>query len=147
MEGMRVLAILGAAVAAVVLFFLLRPGGEDEPDATPTPTTQPATSTARTARTRPPTRATPTATTVRIAVRGGRVVGGIRRLRVARGTRVTLVVGADVTDHVHLHGYDVMRDVAPGAPARLTFRATTPGRFEVELEDAGRQIAEIEVRP
>jgi hypothetical protein len=48
---------------------------------------------------------------------------------------------------VHLHGYDVMVDVAPGKPARLRFKATIPGRFEVELEDRGLHIAELEVRP
>jgi hypothetical protein len=56
-------------------------------------------------------------------------------------------VRADVSDHVHLHGYDVFRDVSPGGPARLRFRATIPGRFEVELEDRKLQIAQIEVRP
>jgi hypothetical protein len=56
-------------------------------------------------------------------------------------------VRADVSDHVHLHGYDIMRDVSPGRPARLRFRATIPGRFEVELEDRRLQIAQLEVRP
>jgi hypothetical protein len=48
---------------------------------------------------------------------------------------------------VHLHGYDVFADVAPGKAARLVFVASIPGRFEVELEDRGLQIADIEVRP
>jgi hypothetical protein len=60
---------------------------------------------------------------------------------------VRLLVRSDVADHVHLHGYDIFRDVAPGAPARLAFRATVPGRFEVELEDRGIQIAELQVTP
>ncbi len=34
-----------------------------------------------------------------------------------------LVVTAEVTDHVHLHGYDLMADVAPGKPARIEFTA------------------------
>jgi hypothetical protein len=38
-----------------------------------------------------------------------------------------------------------MRDVAPGKSARLPFKATIPGRFEVELEDRGVQIADITV--
>jgi hypothetical protein len=84
---------------------------------------------------------------VPITVRGGAPVGGIRRVTVARNRNVVLIVRADVSDHVHLHGYDVMRDVGPGAPARLQFRATIPGRFEVELEDAGLQIADITVNP
>ena len=63
------------------------------------------------------------------------------------GEKVAIVVGSDVADHVHLHGYDKFADVAPGKPARLAFVASIPGRFEVELEDRGLQIADIEVRP
>ena len=44
---------------------------------------------------------------------------GFAASRWRRTGRVVLVVRADVADHVHLHGYDVMRDVAPGKPGRL----------------------------
>lgn len=73
--------------------------------------------------------------------------GGIVRETVEKDERVVLVVTSDVADEVHLHGYDVTRDVAPGKPARLPFKATIPGRFEVELEDRGVQIADITVQP
>ncbi len=89
----------------------------------------------------------PAVVTVKIVVNDGRAVGGIVRPRVKKGQKLTLVVTVDVADHVHLHGYDKMVDVAPGRPARLPFTATIPGRFEVELEDSGVQIAEVEVRP
>jgi hypothetical protein len=75
------------------------------------------------------------------------VVSGLHRARLEQGERAVLVVRADVSDHVHLHGYDIMRDVSPGSPARLRFLATIPGRFEVELEDRKLQIAQLEVRP
>ena len=84
---------------------------------------------------------------VRLVVRGGRAVGGLRRVRIEQGRRVVLVVTADIADHVHLHGYDLMADVGPGAPAQIAFRARIPGRFEVELEDRGLPLAELEVRP
>ena len=84
-------------------------------------------------------------TEIRIVVVNGAPKGGIVREKVAKGDRVVLIVRSDVTDHVHLHGYDVMRDVAPGKPARLPFKATIPGRFEVELEDRGVPIADITV--
>jgi heme/copper-type cytochrome/quinol oxidase subunit 2 len=74
-------------------------------------------------------------------------VGGLRTVRVRENQRIRLVVTSDVSDHVHLHGYDLMVDVAPGRPGRLTLRATVPGRFEVELEDRRLQILELEVRP
>jgi hypothetical protein len=60
---------------------------------------------------------------------------------------VALVVRSALTDHVHVHGYDLMADVAPGAPATIRFTADAPGRFEIELEESGLQIAELEVRP
>ena len=141
-----VLGLAGAAIL-IVLFFVLRPGDDDDEEAAPPPPptipTRTGTTTTRTTTTTRP--AGPT--TIRIVVRGGRVVGGLRRARLERGERAVLIVRADVSDHVHLHGYDVMRDVSPGRPARLRFRATIPGRFEVELEDRKLQIAQLEVRP
>jgi hypothetical protein len=137
---MRAFALVAAAaVVAVVLFVALRPGeGESEPAATATTTT------ATTTKPKPkPVRPAATA----IAVRGGKVVGGIAHPKVRRGEIVRLVVRSDVHDHVHVHGYDLMRDVAPGKPARLSFEATVAGRFEIELEEAGLQIAELEVKP
>jgi hypothetical protein len=86
-------------------------------------------------------------TTVRIVFQNGEVVGGLKRTTVDKGTKMALVVTSDIADEVHLHGYDKSTDVAPGSPARLAFVASLPGRFEVELEDRGIQIADIEVRP
>lgn len=142
-----VLGLAGAAIL-VALFLVLRPGDDDDDEAAPPPpptrTTTTGATTTRTTTTRP---RPPGPTVIRIVVRGGRVVGGLRRARVEQGERAVLVVRADVSDHVHLHGYDIMRDVSPGRPARLRFRATIPGRFEVELEDRRLQIAQLEVRP
>ena len=73
--------------------------------------------------------------------------GGIARDSVARGRIVVITVNSDVADEVHLHGYDLTADVAPGAPATIRFTADAPGRFELELEQSGVQIAELEVRP
>jgi hypothetical protein len=147
----KVVLVLAGAAILVALFLVLRPGEDDNdevatPPPPPTETTTGATTTTTTTRTT--TRPAPAGPTpIRIVVRGGRVVGGLERARLDRGERAVLIVRSDVSDHVHLHGYDIMRDVAPGAPARLRFRATIPGRFEVELEDRGLQIAQIEVRP
>jgi hypothetical protein len=143
-----VLGLAGAAIL-VVLFLVLRPGNDDDEVATPPPPpateTETSTTTARTTTTTRPKPSGPTQ--IRIVVRGGRVIGGLRRARLERGERAVLIVRADVSDHVHLHGYDIMRDVSPGRPARLRFKATIPGRFEVELEDRRLQIAQLEVRP
>jgi hypothetical protein len=141
--------VLGLAAAAVLvgLFFALRPDDDDDDQASPPP---PPTGTATAPTTTRQTTTTPRPAgprQIRITFRGGRVIGGLRRARLDRGDRAVLIVRADVADHIHLHGYDIMRDVSPGRPARLPFRATIPGRFEVELEDRRLQIAQIEVRP
>jgi hypothetical protein len=52
-----------------------------------------------------------------------------------------------VADHVHLHGYNIMRDVAPGQPARISFRATIVGTVEAELEDRRVRLATITTQP
>lgn len=144
----KVVLVLAGAAILVALFLVLRPDDETDEAVTPPPppteTTTGTGTTTRTTTTRPkPAGPTP----IRITVRGGRVIGGLERARLDRGEQAVLIVRSDVSDHVHLHGYDIMRDVAPGAPARLRFRATIPGRFEVELEDRGLQIAQVEVRP
>jgi hypothetical protein len=137
------------AVAALVLFgagaLLASCGGDDAEVATTTDT--PTTETTTTETTTTETTTTPPPTTIRIVVENGAPKGGIVRETVDKGDRVVLVVRPDVSDHVHLHGYDIMRDVSPGRTTRLPFKATIPGRFEVELEDRGVQIADITVQP
>jgi len=153
----RIVLLVATAVAAVVLFLVLRPDGEEPtrsattPSATSATTTSGETTTSTATETEtetlPTTTAeTPSAILVRIQARGDGS-GSIRRIAIERGQRVTLVVSADVADHVHVHGYDLMADVAPGAPARISFRASVPGRFEVELENRVIQIAELRVNP
>jgi hypothetical protein len=149
---MNRLLIAGAGIAvAVVLFLVLRPDDDDENASPPPPPPPPTAPTTVSTQPQPPPTVPPpprpTVARVSIVIRGGRPVGGIRRVTVARNRVVLLLVRSDVADHVHLHGYDIMRDVAPGAPARLQFRATRPGRFEVELEDRRLQIALITVNP
>jgi hypothetical protein len=163
--NLRSVALIAASLGLVVsLFIALREDDEEPTAATTTVATTTATTEQTTTTTEPtetttepsPTTTEPPATaapppervvTIRINVVGGRPEGGIRRASVRRGRQVVLIVTADVTDHVHLHGYDLMADVAPGAPAEIRFRATIPGRFEIELEDRRIPIGDLEVRP
>jgi hypothetical protein len=158
----RKVALIAATLGLLLsLFLALRPGDDDEtaPPTTTAAETRPAT----TAEEPPPatteeaeTTTAPTTTapppepafdTVAVRVVGGQPQGGVVRATVEQGREIVLVVRSDVADHVHLHGYDLFADVAPGAPARLRFTADVPGRFEAELEDRGVPIADIQVRP
>ena len=154
----RLALAAGVAVVAVVLFVVLRPGDEDDTEATPaaqTTTGETTTEAAETEADDATTEEAPTATEaenpnesrrIEVVVRGGQPVGGVRRPEIERDQRVVLVVRSDVSDHIHLHGYDLLADVAPGQPGRISFRADTQGRFELELEVRAVLIAELEVR-
>jgi hypothetical protein len=73
--------------------------------------------------------------------------GRIVRATIPHGRIAVLLVEGPVGEEVHLHGYDVSRTITPSGRVRLIFRATIPGRFEVELEDRHVQIADLTVRP
>jgi hypothetical protein len=85
-------------------------------------------------------------TVVSIVVVNGQPQGGIVRQTVSKGDRVVIAVKSDVADEIHLHGYDKSTDVTAGGTARLPFIADLPGRFEVELESRGVQIADLTVQ-
>ncbi len=137
------------------LFFALRPNDEDDDAAATTAaaTTAVATTGASPTTTAAETEPPPPTTTAPPPEPGPQVVdidatsGEIERVTIDEGRRVVLNVTAGVADHVHVHGYDLMGDVAPGRPAKISFRADVPGRFEVELEESGIHIAELQVRP
>lgn len=142
----RWLIAAGGVAVVVALFLVLRPTDEE-----PTSTTSPSPSPTVTASPSPTTTdatptPSPTATldAVEIEVEDGRVEGP-RRITVAQGDRVAIEVKSDVSDHVHVHGYDKLADVGPDRDVIITFRATIPGIFEIELEDRGLLLTELEV--
>jgi hypothetical protein len=48
---------------------------------------------------------------------------------------------------VHLHGYDIAKEVEPGGAVAFDVPADISGIFEAELEDSEEQIARVTVRP
>lgn len=134
-----------AAVLAAAL--IVAACGDDDTTVDATPTTAPAAE----EQTEPETTSTTSTTVVEaeetvveVAVSGGEVRGG-GRTTVPLGETVTVRVTSDVDDHIHLHGYDVLADVRAGETAELVFTADIPGVFEVELEDAGIALLELEI--
>ena len=148
----------GVAVLAVVLFLLLRPDDDSENTAATTPTeqttTDETTSEATTSEETTTEETTSEETTTEPAEQAQRIVvvvenaepvGGVKNYEIQQGQDVVLVVRADVEDEVHLHGYDLAADVAPGHPARISFTANDVGEFEFELEDRAVPIGELVV--
>ena len=140
------------------MFALAGCGGDGKSSAPTTSTVAPVTTTApstTTTRTTTTTKATTTAkttttttagpVTIRVLIKGGKPVGGIQRATVKKGQKVAIVVHSDVADEVHVHGYDLHKDVDPGGTVRIVFPATITGVFEAELEDRKLQIIEFTV--
>ena len=146
----RIGLVVATLVVLVVAFVVLSPGGDDESDQTTTTTAAPPpaqtpTATATTPAPPPPPPA-PTFETIR--VRGGQPVGGVKTITADKGDRVRIqVTSPDTTEEIHLHGYDIARDLKAGGRVRFSFDATIEGIFEIELEHAGTQIGKLVVEP
>jgi FtsP/CotA-like multicopper oxidase with cupredoxin domain len=144
---------VGVVALAVVLFVVLRPDDSEPAAETAAATTTDETTTEETTTEETTTEETTTTNPedelqrVNVVFRNGEVVGGVVDADVDQGARVRLTVRADVEDEVHLHGYDLFADVAPGQPGRITFTADDPGEFEAELEALAMPVAELRVRP
>ena len=144
METRQRLIYLGiAAVIAVVAVIVLAGGGDgDRASSTPTATATPTSEATEPSSVETPT-PTPTATPAPPLLTGGNV----RELEFTEGDTVRFRVRSDKPEEVHVHGYNLMKDVAPGKTVTFSFKATIPGIFEVEFEDSGEQIAELKVEP
>lgn len=84
--------------------------------------------------------------TIDITIENGEVLDDAGPVEVSVGDHVELRVSADVSDEVHVHGYDVLQAVGPDDPATLSFVADVPGQFEAELEKHRQTILELRVR-
>lgn len=140
--------IAASAAVVVVLFVLLRPD-DGTVDASPTPSTPTPTPSPSPTDSESPTPSEspePERTVIDVTYRDGEVQGPTR-FTATQADRVRIIVRADVSDEVHLHGYDLTDDVTPGNPARIDFVANAAGVFEVELEDAGKPLFQLEIVP
>jgi hypothetical protein len=143
----KALIALAALGAVVVLFVVLAGGDDDGGDAGTTTQAQPATGTTSPA-TRTETEPTPAEEPVpRIVVAGGEPRGGVERLSFDSGERVRFVVRSDVADEVHVHGYDISKDVQAGGTVSFSFPAEVEGIYEAELERGHVHLLELVINP
>jgi hypothetical protein len=118
----RIAIVLGAVVVLVVALVIASSGGSDD-------------------------NGTSTSASDVVTVKNARPVGGVQRLRYAKGGRIHFTVRSDTADEIHFHGYDLHQDVRAGGQVTFDTPAKIEGRFVVELEDHKTQIAEVEVDP
>ncbi|MFL5885637.1 MAG: hypothetical protein ACJ77M_11245 [Thermoleophilaceae bacterium] len=82
-----------------------------------------------------------------IEVKGGKPVGGIKKITVNKNDPVRFTVASDVADEIHVHGYDFHKDVKKGGTITFDFPAKIDGTFVIELESRSEQIASLQVEP
>jgi hypothetical protein len=91
-----------------------------------------------------------------LRIANGRLPENMRLIRVKQNDVVKLAWSTDKPMTIHLHGYDIEKEVAPGAVSEMTFTARATGRFTVEPHLAktpsgghahGETLVTIEVYP
>jgi hypothetical protein len=97
------------------------PGAEETPTATPTPTPRP----------QPPLL----------------TAGRVGELEYTEGDTIRFRVRSDAPEEIHVHCYDITRDVPAGRTISVSFKADITGICEVEFHNSGEPIGELRVEP
>ncbi len=67
------------------------------------------------------------------------------------GDTITMIVSADQTEEIHLHGYNFFFDAQPGLQMVKSFPADKEGAFTIEIEGSsltnGTRLGELDVYP
>jgi FtsP/CotA-like multicopper oxidase with cupredoxin domain len=135
---------IAALIAVVAVVIFVTSGGDDEQEATGTAATTTATATpSATEQASGTSTPTPTPEPQPPLLQAGKVA----KLRYSEGDTVQFRVRSDQPEEVHVHGYDIKKDLEAGQTATMSFKATITGIFEVEFEQSGEQIAELRVDP
>lgn len=148
-SGARIGLVLATVVVIVLAFVLASPGGDGEETPTKATTvTGPTTATGAINETAKVPPATPKPTYTKLTVKAGKPVGGVKTITVKKDDRARIEVSSpDTSAEIHLHGYDLSRDLKAGGRVRYVFDANAEGIFEIEVEDTHTQIGKLVVEP
>ncbi len=116
----RVAVLAGAVVVVVAAFVLIRGGNSEQ--------------------------ASHTSGHAYIYVVGGKPRGGVKTITYNKGQQVEFTVVSDVADEIHVHGFNLKKDVPKNGSVTFSFPASDQGGHVIELEHRGAQIANLEVR-
>jgi hypothetical protein len=133
------IAWLAAAVVVAIVAFIVLKSDDKKKTSTATTSTPAAQSGGGTKARKPPV--------PQVTVKGGKPVGGIKTITVNKGDQVRFIVSSDVSDEIHVHGYDFHKKVKAGGKVSFSFPAKIDGEFVIELESRGEQIVKLVVNP
>ncbi len=138
-RSQRIGLLVAAVVVAVVAVILISNGDDDDSSSTD--------STAQTTTTGGGTTTTEKAEVPTITIKDGKPVGGVQEIEVDKGDTIRFKVKSDADHEIHMHGYDIAKDVEAGGEVTYNVPADIDGIFEIEIEDLKEQIAELRVNP
>jgi FtsP/CotA-like multicopper oxidase with cupredoxin domain len=142
MSGRQRFTFLGIAAAIAVLAVVLLAGGGAETGG-PKATTPTATPTREPSEASPAESPTPTATPQPPLLSADEE----KALTVTQGETVRFLVRSTTDEEVHVHGYDLKKDVRAGQTISFAFKADIAGIFEIEFEKSGTTLAQLKVVP
>jgi heme/copper-type cytochrome/quinol oxidase subunit 2 len=147
-RGQRYAFLAVAVVIAVVAIVVLADSSEDDSgDQTSATSTPTATATASPTEASPAETETPTPTPTPEPKPPLLTGDKVTKLTAKEGDTVTFRVKSPEAEEVHVHGYDLKKDLEPNVVATMSFKATIPGIFEIEFEHSAHQIGELRVNP
>jgi plastocyanin len=120
------IGLIAAAVIVAVVAIVVLSGGDD--DSSDNGSTAPA--------------EVPT-----IVIKDGKPVGGIQDLEVNKGDTLEFRVKSDADHEIHLHGFDIAKDVKAGGSVTYNVKTDAPGIYEFEIEDTKTKIGQVKVEP
>lgn len=126
-RGRRLGLVALAVVVAAVAFVIARPSSDDDKSKdTAAKTGGGSKGAAPKANAKPP----------QIELKNRAAVGGVQKLQFAKGATARFTVTGDKADEIHLHGYDIEKELKPGKPVTFSFPAKIEGTFEIESHEA-----------
>ena len=155
---MRNAVLIVAAVAVLAVGFVFAAGaGDPDGSATSAGTTTTQETAAPAAPTPPTTKSTPEPDHApkpdprpaipTVSFTDGAPRGGVKTLAFDKGEQVRFRVRSDVSEEIHVHGFDEYADVPAGGSVTIAFAARFDGAFEVEMHGSGTPVATLEIQP
>ena len=146
--GQRFTFLAIALAIAVVAIVVLADSSEDDAEpgqaaatATPTATATPEEPASETATPTPTPTPTPRPQPPLLTA------GKVAELEFTEGETIRFRVRSDEPEEIHVHCYDITRDVPAGRTINVSFKADITGICEVEFHGSGEPIAELRVEP